>query len=398
MIPTVFASTYLMFPPRMMAQLSVVIGLTATMAPTIGPSLGGWITQHLSWEWLFLINVLPGAAVASAVFAFVRIDRPRPELLKGFDLAGILLVAVFLGTLQYVLEEGPGDDWFESGRIAALAAVCAVAGALFFWRELTVANPVIELKAFHDRNFAIGCLYSFIIGIGLYGSVYLLPLYLGRIRGYDSLEIGVTMMVTGAFQLLSAPLAGALARKIDLRLMLAAGLALFGTGLWLNSYMTAEWGYWELFLPQAVRGLSLMLCFLPINTIALGTLPAHEVQNASGLYNLMRNLGGAIGLAAINTVLSMRYDLHHTRIAESLTAARGAGSAMLEGLAARLEPVMGAASDAAALKLLTQLAAREASVMTFDDALMLMAAAFAFALLFMPLVRKVSAEGEAAAH
>ncbi|MDO8607931.1 MAG: DHA2 family efflux MFS transporter permease subunit [Phaeospirillum sp.] len=389
MIPTVFASTYMIFPPRQQAGVSVVIGLVATMAPTLGPSLGGWLTETWSWHWLFLINVAPGVIVASVVFTCGRKEAPRLEMLRGFDLAGIVLVATFLGSLQYVLEEGPGDDWFNDRRIVGMTLVSVAAGLGFIWRELSAAHPVVDLRAFGDRNFTVGCLYSFIIGIGLYGSVYVVPLYLGRVRGYSALEIGITMMVTGMFQALSAPLAGTLARYMDLRHMLGMGLALFGGGLWLNAALTSQWGYWEMFLPQAVRGLSLMFCFVPINAVALGHLPPHQVQNASGLYNLMRNLGGAIGLAGINTALTHRLDLHMLRLSETLTAARGTVIGVLEGLTVRFEPVMGVGAEQAALKLLWQITRREALTMAFADVMMAVAAVFVLGLALLPLLQKV---------
>jgi DHA2 family multidrug resistance protein len=389
MIPTVFATTYIIFPPRQQAGLSVLIGLTATMAPTVGPTLGGWLTETLSWHWLFLINVVPGVIVASLVFACGRKDRPNLEMLKGFDLPGILLVALFLGALQYVLEEGPGDDWFEDRRIVLMSLLSALAGLAFLWRELTAKHPVVDIRAFADSNFSVGCLYSFIIGIGLYGSVYVVPLYLGRVRGYSSLEIGITMMVTGLFQALSAPLAGNLAKHMDLRYMLGLGLALFGGGLWLNAELTSEWGYWEMFLPQAVRGLSLMFCFVPINAVALGHLPPDKVQNASGLYNLMRNLGGAIGLAVINTNLTHRLDHHMVRLSEHLTTARTAATAMLDGLSTYLAPKLGSGADGAALKMLWQLTRREAMTMAFSDVLMGMAAVFVLGLMLLPLLQPV---------
>lgn len=401
MIPTVFATTYMIFPPRQQAGLSVVIGLVATMAPTIGPTLGGWLTETWNWHWLFLINVFPGVIVASLVFIFGRRESPQWSMLKGFDAAGIVLVAVFLGSLQYVLEEGPGDDWFTDRRIVAMSLISALAGLGFIWRELKTAHPVVDLRAFADSNFAVGCIYSFIIGIGLYGSVYVVPLYLGRVRGYSALEIGTTMMVTGLFQALSAPLAGNLAKHMDLRYMLGMGLALFGGGLWLNSALTSQWGYWEMFLPQAVRGLSLMFCFVPINAVALGHLPQQQVQNASGLYNLMRNLGGALGLAVINTVLTHRLDLHLSRLSEKLNSTSGAALGMLSGLTERLEPVLGSGAEAAALKVLSQLARREAMTIAFSDALMVMASVFLLGLLLLPLLQQVrhpSRSGDGGGH
>ena len=389
MIPTVFATSFLIFPPRMQAGVSVLIGLTATMAPTLGPTLGGWLTDLWSWHWLFLINVVPGLVVALLVLIFVDVDRPRLDLLKGFDGGGVVLIGLFLGSMQYVLEEGPRNDWFDDIRIVAFSVVMVVAGIVFVWHELSTAKPVVDLRAFTDRNFLVGCTFSFIIGIGLYGSVYVIPLYLGRVRGYSSLEIGLTMMVTGIFQFLSAPIAGNLAKKLDLRLLLSLGLFLFGCGLWLNSHLTSEWGYWEMFLPQAVRGLSLMFCMVPVNAVALGHLPPAQVQNASGLYNLMRNTGGAVGLAAITTAVTHRVDFHMARLGERLTIANAEAVTRLQNMAARFADLIPGDPDRAALASVYRITKQQAMTMAFGDVLLGMSAVFAFGLMLMPFVHKV---------
>ncbi len=393
MIPTVFSTSFMLFPKRIQPTISVLIGLTATMAPTIGPTLGGWLTQAMSWHWLFLINVAPGAIVTTLVFLFVHLDKPRPEMMKGFDWQGILCVALFLGCLQYVLEEGPINDWLEDDAIRICAVLSCVGFVLMVVRELTAEHPVIDLRAFGNGNFLFGCIFSFVIGIGLYGSVYVIPLYLGRVKHYDSLEIGITMMVTGGFQFLSAPIAGILSKKMDLRLMLAVGLALFGGGLWLNSALTADWGYWDLFLPQAVRGLSLMMCFVPINQLALGMLPPHEVQNASGLYNLTRNLGGAIGLAVINTIITDRMKLHTLRLGESVTNARAVVGSEIDQMMQRFNPDFHGDSTLAVMKMIAMRLQTQAMVLTFSDVLLCMASVFALALLLMPFVKKVPNQG-----
>jgi DHA2 family multidrug resistance protein len=397
MIPTVFATSFTLFPRRIQPQVSVLIGLTATLAPTIGPTLGGWLTQSLSWHWLFLINVAPGLFVMTMVYFFVHGGKPRWEMLANSDLPGIAFVAMFLGCLEYVLEEGPTNDWFGDRTITTVAVFSALGFVLMLWRELTARHPVIDLFAFANRNFLLGCMFSFILGIGLYGSVYVVPLYLGRVKQYDSLEIGVTMMVTGGFQFLSAPLAGMLAKKIDPRLMLGMGLAFFGGGLYLNSGLTSEWGYWDMFLPQAVRGLALMLCFVPINQLALGMLPPEEVHNASGLYNLTRNLGGAIGLAVINTLVIERTQMHTLRLADGLTTARRVVTDQLDGLTAMLEPSLGSAAEASALKLLALRVQTQALVLTFSDILLIMSSLFFLAVLLIPLLHKVKAAGSQAA-
>ena len=390
MIPTVFAAIFRMFPKDRQTGATVLSGLVATTAPTLGPILGGWITQNYSWHWLFLINMFPGTLVVVAVTLLVDIDRPNLRLLRRIDYPGIIFAAIFLGTVEYVLEEGTRDDWFESERILTLTVIAGVTGALFLWRELACRDPVIDLRAFRDRNFAIGCLYSFIIGVGLFGSTFVLPLFLSSVRGYDSLQIGTVMMVTGAFQFLSGPLAGALERRIDQRLMLALGLAVFAVGLWLNGQLTAEAGLAQLFLPQALRGFALMFCFLPITSLALGRLPADEVNNASGLYNLMRNLGGAIGIAGINTIFERRFDLHYLHLAETVNAGGIGPEQAVSRLSTYLETQLidTGRSLSAALKIVHGLMGREGTVMAYNDVFMTMSGVFIVGLLVMPLVRK----------
>jgi len=396
MIPTVFATSFILFPKRMQAGVGVLMGLTATMAPTLGPTIGGYLTQSLTWHWLFLINVLPGIIVTVLVYLFVKAEKPHWEMLKGFDLWGILLVAGFLGCLEYVLEEGNRNDWFQDDAIFWSAVVSAVCFVAMLVRELTYSHPVVDLRAFKNRNFLLGCTFSFILGIGLYGSTYVVPLYLGEVLHYDSLEIGLTMMVTGGFQFMSAPVAGTLIKKIDARLMLGMGLALFGGGLYLNSDLTSNWGYWDLFLPQAVRGSALMLCFIPINQLALGMLPAHEVQNASGLYNLMRNLGGAIGLAVINTAITDRTKLHELRLAERITDARAVVTEQFQALTDRFDGQFATNAEAAARAVISQRLELQALVLTFQDVLLLMASVFLVALLLMPFMKKVTPGGAGA--
>jgi DHA2 family multidrug resistance protein len=389
LIPSVFATSYVMFPQDRRATVGVVIGLVATLAPTLGPTLGGFLTQSFSWHWLFLINIVPGLLVSVTVWLCIDVDRPNRALLRIIDLPGLLLMALFLGSLEFVVEEGARNDWLEDEWIATFAVVAAAAGIGFFWRVLSCKNPIVELRAFANRNFALGCLFSFTIGVGLYGSVYLLPLFLGRVRGMNSLDIGQVMIVTGAFQFVSAPLAGMLSKRLDLRVMLALGLSLFGLGILVNGrVLSYDADFWELFLPQALRGLSLMLCFLPVNTLALGTLPPDQLKNASGLYNLMRNLGGAIGLATINTVLIDRFALHQSRLADNLTLARPAVGQWLEGLTAKFTDSISGDPELAALKVIARLVQREALVLTLSDCMMLMAGTFGFALLFLPLLRR----------
>ena len=273
MIPTVFASAFTIFPPSKRPIVSPMIGLVATLAPTIGPTVGGYLTDLFSWHWLFLVNIVPGIFVTISTWMLVDFDEPNFDLLKSFDWAGLGLMGAFLGCLEYVLEEGPNHDWLQDRTVFACAIVCVIAGVLFFVRAFTAKQPIVDLRAFSDRNFAGGCIASFVMGIGLYGLTYLYPVYLARVRGYSALQIGETMFVSGLCMFFTAPIVGRLSAKLDPRVMMAVGFLGFAAGTWIVTGITKDWDFWELLWPQVLRGCSLMLCMIPINNVALGTLP-----------------------------------------------------------------------------------------------------------------------------
>ncbi len=399
MIPTVFATSFMLFPGPKRAQISVLIGLTATLAPTIGPTLGGWLTQALSWHWLFLINVPFGLMCAISVGSFLNIDKPDWSLRRSFDLFGLVLMALFLGSLEYVLEEGERDDWFGDDTILSLTIVGTLCGLLFFWRMLSRKDPLVDLRAFGNINFAFGSLFSLIMGIGLYGSVYVIPLFLGRVRGFDSLEIGQTMFVTGLAMFLSAPIAGRLSRVVDLRRMLAFGLVSFGISVWWLAHLTNQSSFWEMLLPQMMRGFSMMFMFLPVNQLSLGTMAPHQIKNASGLYNLMRNLGGAIGLALINTIATMRTAAHSQHLNEQVTWARAAAMKTVNNMTLALTPGKQGEASLAALKRMAAMVHREALVLTYNDVLLIMSATFLLAVpLTLLLAKPAPSKGPSEAH
>jgi len=378
MIPTVFATAFTIFPRSKLGIISPLIGLVATLAPTIGPTVGGYLTDAFSWHWLFFINIVPGIGVTIAALTLIDFDKPDYSLFDHFDWTGLLAMAGFLGALEYVLEEGPRNDWFADGSIVLFAWVSALSAILFFWRAFTARAPIVDLKAFADRNFALGSLFSFVLGIGLYGLTFIYPLYLAQIRGYDALMIGETLFVSGLAMFLTAPVAGRLTGKLDPRVMLTIGFLFFAAGTWWMTSLTREWDFWELFWPQIFRGVGLMLAMVPINNVALGTLAPERVKNASGLYNLMRNLGGAVGLAAIYTFLNDRTDLHIARLHENFTFAHRPAVEALTTMTARFQGY-GTDAQAMALKQITQVVHRQGAVMAFADVF------FALTLLFVAL-------------
>jgi MFS transporter, DHA2 family, multidrug resistance protein len=253
--------------------------------------------------------------------------------------------------------------------------VSALSAVAFFYRALTARAPIVDLRAFSNRNFALGSMFSFVLGIGLYGLTYLYPVYLAQVRGYNSLMIGETMFVSGLAMFFSAPVVGRLAAKFDPRLMLIGGFLLFALGTFDMHYLTKDWDFWELFVPQILRGVGLMFAMVPVTNVALGTLSPDRLKNASGLFNLMRNLGGAIGLAALNTVLNDRMDLHLTRLHEAVNWSRGSATDMLANLTARFHD-FGSNAEAMALKQMSLMVRREATVMSFSDVFLLLTILF----------------------
>ncbi|MBI1213004.1 MAG: DHA2 family efflux MFS transporter permease subunit [Alphaproteobacteria bacterium] len=388
MIPTVIAGSYMMFGQGRAAGIGVVVGLVATLAPTIGPTLGGYLTHALSWHWLFLINVPIGIAITVIVWSLVDIDKPNWKLLQGFDFAGLALMAVFLGSIEYVLEEGARKNWFEDQTIETLTVVAVAAGVGFFLRVLSAKNPIVNLKVFRDRNFTLGTSYGFILGIGLYGLVYLMPAFLGRVRGYNSMQIGEILFITGLCQFIAAPIAGMLARRYDTRFVLLTGLFLMAISSYMLAFVTSEWSFQELLWPQILRGAGLMFCMVPANVIAMSGQEGDQLKDASGLYNLMRNLGGALGLAVLNTQLTDRLAFHYERLGESLSAGREVAEAALAGLAARFSDLMPGDAEMGALKTLSAFVRQQAATMAFADCFLVVALIYVAAIFTVPLLGK----------
>jgi DHA2 family multidrug resistance protein len=394
MIPTVFTAAFAFFPGKRIVAAAATIGALSSLAPTLGPTVGGWITDNYSWHWLFFVNLVPGIFVAIVVPMLVRIDKPNPALLRGADYPGMILMALFLGCLEYTLEEGPRWDWFGDDTIRATAWIAGISGIAFIWRSLSYAQPVVDLRALKSRNFALGCFFSFVIGIGIFSTIYLTPVFLGRVRGFSALQIGLAVFSTGVFQVCSIPVYTFLAQRIDLRWLMMFGLVLFTLSMWNFMPITSDWGWRELLLPQALRGFAQQFAVAPTVTLTLGGLAPDRLKLASGLFNLMRNMGGAIGIAVCGTFLNDRVNLHFLRLAEHLTTANPAAVALIQRVAGT--QTAGGGGDAvhgqdAALQMLWNLTMREAQTMTVADIFTALTACFAIATVMVPLLRKVGA-------
>jgi DHA2 family multidrug resistance protein len=398
MIPTAFGAVFIIFPKHLHSKVTIFIGLIVTVAPTLGPTLGGYITENISWHFMFLINVIPGIFVSVVMLLYADFDKPNYSLLNNFDFVGISTMTFVLGALQYILEEGTKKSWFEDTTICILS-VLVVSGFIFliFW-ELAHKNPIIDLSAFKDTNFSFGCIYSFVLGVGLYGSVYLLPLFLFSIAGFNSYQIGITMIVTGIFQFISAPLAGKMFDSgIDKRIILGLGFLLFSLGTYLNSFLTVDSNYNEFFLPQMVRGLALMFCFMPINDLAFGTMARDQIQNASGLYNLTRNLGGAMGIAVITSIITRKTAIYGQVLKDNIPSTISKDTYSFFSLSDML-PYSKEYNDLLTLNILDLQIKKQVFVIAINDVFVIISMMFCFATLLLPFSSKGSGSTNSSAH
>jgi DHA2 family multidrug resistance protein len=393
MIPTVFTSSFHFFQGPRRVYSAAVVGTIASIAPTLGPVIGGWITDTLNWHWLFYINLVPGIAITVLVAILVRIDEPDLSLLREADYLGIVLMAVGLGTLEYTLEEGTRWNWFSDSTITATAWIAGISLMLFCARSLTYRYPVVDLRALGNRNFALGCILSFVTGVGIFTTIYLTPLFLGYVRGYSAWQTGTAIFSTGVASLLGTPVYILLARRFDTRWLMMAGLACFALAMWSFSFITHDWGAAELFLPQVLRGFPQVFAVAPSVNLGLGSLPPARLKYASGLFNMMRNLGGAVGIAVSAAIINDQTNAHFQRIASHLTPANLPMARLLQGLAERYaaQPAGPEVAHQAALEQLWNLAYREASTVAFADAFRAIMLAFVLATLLVPFLRQVAA-------
>ena len=388
LIPAVFSAVFLLFPARQQGTATTLGGVAAVLAPTVGPIVGGWITQTYSWHWLFLINLAPG--ILAALGGAVTLRGGWSEQRGAARVDGVALVALAVGlvALQLGLKDAPGHGW-GSPRVASQLGLFALAAALFVARTWRADKPLVQLRLLRDRNFAVGCVVSFVLGIGLFGSTYLMPFFLGVVREHGALRIGQIMLVTGIAQLAAAPVAVALERRIDPRALTVFGFVLFAAGQILSAHQTGQTDAAQMALPQVLRGVAIMFCLLPPTRMALGRLSPELVADGSGLFNLMRNLGGAIGLALIDTVIFSRGAEHARQIADQLRAGNVQTAvaigiprdSFLENLG---EPV-----DDMTTEMVRPLVEKAALVHAINDAWLMIGVLTLLAVLLVALVRKV---------
>lgn len=400
LIPMALTIILTTLPPAKQPIGMAMFAVTAVFAPAIGPTVGGWLTENYGWEYIFYLNLIPGLVLLSAVWYGLNPQPLQLHLLKQGDWWGILSMAIGLGSLQVVLEEGSRKDWFGSALIVRLTVVAAIFLTIFFWIELTRRQPFINLRLLGRRNFGLASIVNVSLGVGLYGSVYILPLYLTQIQGYNALQIGEVIMWLGLPQLFIVPLVPKLMQRFDSRVLIGVGVSLFAVSCFMNSNMTHDTGIDQLPWSQLVRAMGQPLIFVPLTSIATANIEKEQAGSASGLFNMMRNLGGSIGIAVLATLVTRREQFHSNRLGEAISLYNPETQQRIEQLT-QFFVSRGADLSTAqqqAIASLGNIVRREAYVMAFNDCFYFIAWALLLSGIAILFFKKVKATGGAAAH
>ena len=332
LIPMAFTLIITLLPKAKQPIGLALFAVSATFAPAIGPTIGGYLTENFGWQYIFYVNLVPGALMIGMLYVSLEAKPMKLSLLREGDWPGIVTMAIGLSALQTVLEEGNKDDWFGSPFIVRFAVIATIALPLFVVIELTSKKPLLNLRLLFRRNFGLGVFANFLLGVALYGSVYILPVYLTRIQGYNSEQIGMVLAWTGLPQLVLIPLVPRLMKRVDPRIVIAIGFALFAASNFMNVYMTGDYASDQLFWPNVVRAIGQALVLTPLSAIATGGIEPENAGSASALFNMMRNLGGAIGIAALQTLLTKREQYHSNVLTQSVSMFEEATRTRIEQL------------------------------------------------------------------
>jgi MFS transporter, DHA2 family, multidrug resistance protein len=400
LIPLSFV-VILSIPPSKRAIGMALFSITATFAPAIGPTIGGYLTESFHWPVIFFMNLVPGIFLLWTVTYAIDPEPKQFDLLKTIDRWGILTMAIGLSSLTIFLEEGERKDWFGSHMIVYLAISAFVFISAFIWIELAIPNPFINLRILIQRNFGLGSLANFVVGMAMYGALYLLPLYLSTIQGYNSVYIGKTMMWAGLPQLMILPFLPKLLARVDARWMAFVGLNIFAYSCYMNSQMTADVGIDQLRWSQFVRAMGQPLLMVPLSTITTGLIEREQAGSASGLFNMLRNLGGSVGIAILSTLFTVREQFHSAKLGEGITVYSQAVQERVLNMTLGFyskgyDPVSALQKTIGTIDMTVR---RQASVMAFNDCFYFVSITLVLSSFLILLCQKVSpGKGASDAH
>jgi DHA2 family multidrug resistance protein len=402
LIPMAFTLVLTKLPKSQQPTGLAIFALSVTFAPAIGPTIGGYLTETYGWRTIFFVNVLPTAVMVTALYMTLERKPMQLSLLREGDWAGIFTMAIGLSALQTVLEEGNKDDWFASPFIQRLAVVAVVSLALFIWIELTVDKPLIRLRLLKGRNFAFGTIAMTMVGFALFGSVYILPAYLGQAQGYNAEQIGAVLAWTGLPQLILIPLIPKLMQRFDTRYIAITGLLIFAYSCFMNITMSPDYAGDQLWIPNIVRAIGQAMVLTPLTSVMTGEIAPQDAAAASGISNMLRNLGGAIGTATLATIVTKREQFHSNIIGQSVTLGREEVRTRIAQTTnyfmAHGMPDPSSARQQAIIAI-GKTVKRQALVMAYSDAFAVIGAMLVIAALAVLLTRKVKRAATAgAAH
>ncbi len=401
LIPMAFTMVLTKLPKPQQPVGLALFALSVTFAPAIGPTIGGFLTENYGWQTIFFINTIPSAVMAVALAATLEKQPMRLGLLREGDWAGIFTMSVGLAAFQTVLEEGNKEDWFSSPFIFKLSIVAFVFLATFIWIELTVEKPLVKLRLLAQRNFGIGVAVNVLVGVALFGTVYILPQYLGQVQHYNAEQIGSVLAWTGLPQLLLIPLVPMMMKRYDARYIGFLGISIFAISCFMNILLSADNAGDQFWIPNIVRAIGQALVLTPITAITTCGIAAADAAAASGLTNMLRNLGGAVGTATLGTVLTKREQFHSNIIGQSITLSR-------DEVRHRLDQLTGyfmshgisdqAKASAQAVVTLGRTVRKQALIMGFSDTFALIGVLLSIAAILLLFAQKPRTGGGAGAH
>jgi DHA2 family multidrug resistance protein len=401
LIPMAFTLVLTKLPKAQQPVGLAIFALSVTFAPAIGPTIGGYLTENYGWRTIFFVNVIPTMVMVSALYLTLERQPLQLKLLKEGDWAGIVTMAIGLSALQTVLEEGNKDDWFSSPFIQRLAIIATIGLALFVWIELTTEKPLIRLRLLKGRNFGFGTIAMTLLGFALFGSVYLLPAYLGQAQGYNAEQIGSVMAWTGLPQLILIPLVPQLMKRFDTRYIAFIGLMIFAYSCFMNTTMSPDYAGDQLWIPNIVRAIGQAMVLTPLTSVTTGDIAPQDAAAASGISNMFRNLGGAIGTAVLATVITKREQFHSNIIGQSVTLGREEVRDRIDTMTRYFmahgipDPT---AAHQRAIVALGNAVKHQALVMGFSDTFAVLGVVLALAAIAIVFTRRVKGAGGAGAH
>ncbi|MCL9783975.1 DHA2 family efflux MFS transporter permease subunit [Vibrio sp. S4M6] len=381
LIPMAFTLITQILPLEKRATGMALFGITATFAPSIGPTLGGWLTQQFSWHYIFYINIPPAIAVIAMVAYGLRTKPIDFSSLKSGDWLGILTMAIGLGCLEVVLEQGNDDQWFSSSFIVTLSVISVISLVYFIIIELQHEKPLVNLRLLKDPQLAASCIAFLILGMAMYGSIYVIPLYLTQVQNYDSLQIGTVLMWMGFPQLLIFPILPKLTKYVKSTYLVAFGFVVFGISCYVNTHMTSDYAGPQLIVAMVLRAIGQPFIIVCISLLSLKNISVADSPDASSITNVSRNLGGAIGIAAISTLLQNRTTLHLDRIESTVSSTSPTGWDKLHQLQEYFVHAGSSVSTAAlqAKAELLKIMQLNGTVMAYNDVFFVMFALLVFA-------------------